>query len=143
MPIDDKGGNMNKKTVQKASEVKEYWSKEALKAKDDKENLRNQERGFRRAFYITAGKAGLKVVSALSDDKCCRLLAWLYVYGAANEDVIFGKLTDAIFYAQGRLNLLGGEEPNAELLPIFWGYMQDHTLALGSQPIRADRCICQ
>ena len=29
-------------------------------------------------FYRTAGLAGLKIIP---DDKCCRLLAWLYVYG--------------------------------------------------------------
>jgi hypothetical protein len=90
----------------------------------DKENRMLVEGNLRRDFYTTAAMAGLKV-SALSDDKCCRLLAWLYVYGGAHEDVIYGRLSGAIFYAQGRLNLRTGEVPSAELLPILQGYLQD------------------
>jgi hypothetical protein len=91
----------------------------------DKEKRMLAEGNLRRDFYITAAKMGLKVLSAMSDDKCCRLLAWLYVYGAAHENVIYGRLSGAVFYAQGRLNLFGGEIPNAELLPILRGYIKD------------------
>jgi hypothetical protein len=77
--------------------------------------------GFRRQFYRTAGLAGLKIIP---DDKCCRLLAWLHVYGGENEQVLDSKLSNAIFYAQGRLNLLGGEAPTVDLVPILQGYIK-------------------
>jgi hypothetical protein len=75
--------------------------------------------GFRRQFYVSAGLAGLKIIT---DDECCRLLAWLHVYGGGNEQVLDSRVSNAIFYAQGRLNLLGGETPNAGLLPVLQGY---------------------
>jgi hypothetical protein len=53
--------------------------------------------GFRMQFYVTAGLAGLKIIS---DDTCCRLLAWLYVYGGGNEQVLDSRVSNAIFYAQ-------------------------------------------
>jgi hypothetical protein len=77
---------------------------------------------FRMQFYVTAGLAGLKIIP---DDKCCRLLAWLYAYGGENEQVLDSRVSDAIFYAQGRLNLLGGETPNVDLLPVLQGYIKD------------------
>ena len=73
-------------------------------------------------FFRTAGLAGLKIIP---DDKCCRLLAWLYVYGGENEQVIDSRISNAIFYAQGRLNLLGGETPDVALLPVLQGYIKD------------------
>jgi hypothetical protein len=80
--------------------------------------------GFRMRFYATAGLAGLKIIP---DDKCCQLLAWLYVYGGENEQVLDSRVSDAIFYAQGRLNLLGGEKPNADLVPVLQGYIKEIT----------------
>jgi hypothetical protein len=84
---------------------------------------------FRRQFYVSAGLAGLKIIS---DDECCRLLAWLYVYGGGNEQVLDSRVSNAIFYAQGRLNLLGGETPDADLLPVLQGYIKDIT---GDNPL--------
>jgi hypothetical protein len=84
----------------------------------------NDMSGFRMQFYVTAGLAELKIIP---DDKCCRLLAWLYVYGGENEQVLDGRVSGAIFYAQGRLNLLGGERPNVELLPVLQGYIKSIT----------------
>jgi hypothetical protein len=78
------------------------------------------ESGFRRAFYITAAEAGLKIIP---DDKCCRLLAWLYGYDGENEQV--SEVSDTIFYAQCRLNLFSEEQPNPALLPILLGYLKD------------------
>jgi len=72
-------------------------------------------------LYETALSAGLPVISG---DKCCRLLAWLYVYGGGNEQVIEGKLNAAIIYAQKRLNILGGETPDAELMPVLTEYVR-------------------
>jgi hypothetical protein len=84
---------------------------------------------FRREFYTSAGLASLKIIP---DDKCCRLLAWLYIYGGGNEQVLDGRVSDAIFYAQGRLNLLGGEKPDADLLSVLQGYIKELT---GDNPL--------
>jgi hypothetical protein len=55
-------------------------------------------------LYAAAESAGLKI---LSDDKCCRLLAWLYVRGGGREEAVFdGRLNGAFLYAQKRLGLL-------------------------------------
>jgi hypothetical protein len=89
----------------------------------------NDMPGFRMNFYISAGLAGLKIIP---DDKCCRLLAWLYAYGGGNEQVLDSRVSDAVFYAQGRLNLLGGEKPNADLLPVLQGYIKEIT---GDSPL--------
>jgi hypothetical protein len=80
--------------------------------------------GFRMQLCVTAGLAGLKM---FPDDKCCRLLAWLYAYGGENEQVLDGRVSNAVFYAQGRLNLLGGETPDTGLLPVLQGYISDIT----------------
>jgi hypothetical protein len=77
--------------------------------------------GFRMQFYVTAGLAGLKIIP---DDKCCRLLAWLYVYGGENEQILDSRVSNAIFYAQGRLNLRGGEAPDVELVPMLQSYIK-------------------
>jgi hypothetical protein len=77
--------------------------------------------GCRMQFFLTAGLAGLKIYP---DDKCCRLLAWLLVYGGENEQVLDGRFSSAVFYAQGRLNLRGGEAPNTELVPVLQSYIK-------------------
>jgi hypothetical protein len=79
---------------------------------------------LREQLYATAESAGLRIIS---DDKCCRLMAWLYTYGGNNEQVLDGKVSFAIFYAQRRLNLFGGETPNTDLLPVLQGYIKDIT----------------
>jgi hypothetical protein len=79
---------------------------------------------LRAEFYRTAALNGMKIIS---DDKCCRLLAWLYVYGGGNEQVIEGKLSGHIMYAQARLNIDGGEIPDGELLPVLKHYINDIT----------------
>ena len=71
----------------------------------------------------TCESAGIKMIS---DDHCCRLLAWLYVYGGGNEAVTINmKLNKNIMIAQKRLNLLGGEVPNVELLPTLQSYIRE------------------
>jgi hypothetical protein len=76
---------------------------------------------FRKYFYETALLAGLPVIST---DKCCRLLAWLYVCGGENEQTVLdSRLRNALLYAQKRLNLLGGEIPDVELLPVLKSYI--------------------
>jgi hypothetical protein len=78
---------------------------------------------LRGQFYLTAGLNGLKIIP---DDTCCRLLAWLYVYGGGQEQVIDGKLSGHILYAQGRLNILGGGKPG-ELAGVMKEYIASVT----------------
>lgn len=76
-----------------------------------------------KAMLETAEQAFLKIVS---DDKCCRILAWLYVHGGGNEATTVNlKLNADILEAQKRLNLFGGEQPNSELLPLLQAYIKD------------------
>jgi len=82
------------------------------------------EYNLTRQLHDTCIEVGIK---PFSDDECCRCLAWLYVYGGANEQVLNGSIYQAISYSQRRLNLLGGEIPNAELLPILQDYMKSIT----------------
>ena len=73
-------------------------------------------------MLLTAESAGIKIVS---DDKCCRLLAWLYVHGGGNESTTINlKLNADIHEAQKRLNLYGGERVNVELLPTLQEYIR-------------------
>jgi hypothetical protein len=81
----------------------------------------NDISNLRRQFYTTAGLAELKIIP---DDKCCRILAYLFVYGGSNEQLIDSRVSDAAFYAQGRLNILGGEKPDAALVPILQDYIK-------------------
>jgi hypothetical protein len=74
---------------------------------------------LQRDLYQTAANIGLPIIPGLTDGKCCQLLAWLYIYGGAHEQAVFdSKITSAIFYAQARLNLFGGEIVNINLLPV-------------------------
>ena len=71
----------------------------------------------------TAAQCGIKIVS---DDKCCRILAWTYVHGGGNESTTVNlKLNADILEAQKRLNLFGGECVNAELLPTLQAYIKE------------------
>lgn len=82
---------------------------------EDKKELRSSPqsmRGFYSAMLNTAAQCGLKVVS---DDTCCKVLAWLYVYGGGYEVNYNTKLLADIRYAQKRLNVYGSEIPNPEL----------------------------
>jgi hypothetical protein len=77
---------------------------------------------IREQLYATAEYAGLKIIS---NDNCCRLLAWLYLYGGENEAVVVNDRQRNLFtQAQRRLNLFGGEIPNMELVPVLQGYIK-------------------
>lgn len=66
-----------------------------------------------RQLLDTAEQCGIKVVS---DDWCCKLLAWLLVCGGSSEMVTYNvKLREDILIAQKRLNVFGGKTPNKEL----------------------------
>ncbi len=76
-----------------------------------------------KAMLETAAQCGMKIVS---DDKCCRILAWLYVHGGGNESTTVNlKLNADIHEAQKRLNLYGGEKVNTELLPTLQEYIKE------------------
>ena len=77
---------------------------------------------LRRQFYETALPVGIPVISG---DKCCQILAWLFIYGGANEQTIINeRLRDSILYAQRRLNINGGELPDKELVPVLQSYIK-------------------
>lgn len=63
-------------------------------------------------------------IKPISDDTCCRLMAWLYKYGGGNEAVVYNvMLRTDILYAQKRLRLEGGETPDTELFPLLQSYL--------------------
>lgn len=65
-------------------------------------------------------------IKPLADDTCCKLLAIISVFGGEKEAVILNtKLHTDILYAQKRLNLFGGEIPNAELIPLLQQYIHE------------------
>jgi hypothetical protein len=80
-------------------------------------------REFYRQLLDTADSAGLQIIS---DDNCCKLLAWLYAYGGSVEAVIYNiRMNENIKYAQRKLNITGGEVPNEELLPLLKKYLDE------------------
>ena len=75
------------------------------------------------AIVETALNAGLQV---FSDEKCCRLMAWLLNIGGYTEESTHNsKLKADIFYAQKRLNILGGEIPTPENIPMIKKYHKE------------------
>ena len=71
-------------------------------------------------MYDTALQAGLPVIPF---DKCCRLMAWLYVYGGGCEQAVLDeRLRGALTYAQNRLCILGGERPDADAVKLIQEY---------------------
>ena len=80
---------------------------------------------LRKQLYETAIIAGMPLIS---ENKCCQLMAWLYIYGGANEQVVFDeRLRYSIFYAQKRLNIIGGEIPDQKLLLVLQNYIKSIT----------------
>jgi hypothetical protein len=80
---------------------------------------------FRQKLYETALSAGIQIISG---DKCCQLLSYLYVYGGENEQMTMdGRINSAMLYAQKRLNILGGEIPDVDLLPVLQDYIKSIT----------------
>jgi hypothetical protein len=74
-------------------------------------------------LLATAESAGLKI---LSDEHCCKLLAWTLAYGGGNEAVVNNLiLLENIRYAQRRCNVFGGEIVNPELIVILKQYLRE------------------
>lgn len=70
-----------------------------------------------------ADQCGLKIIS---DDFCCKLLAWVYMFGAETEMITYNvKLRTDISSAQKRLNIFGGEIPDKELSEKLRGYIKE------------------
>lgn len=64
----------------------------------------------------------------LSDEKCCQLMAWVLDIGGYTEESTHNiKLKTDIFYAQKHLNIIGGETPIAESIPVIKKYHQELT----------------
>ena len=73
-----------------------------------------------KSIIETAEQAGIKV---LSDARCCQLLAWVLEIGGYTEESTHNlKLNQDILMAQKRLNILGGETPNTEMVTILKKY---------------------
>ena len=82
---------------------------------------------LRKQLYETALSADLPVISI---DRCCQLLAWLYIFGGGCEQVVIDeRLRNDILYAQRRLNIDGGKVPNPDYLLILQDYIKSITLA--------------
>jgi hypothetical protein len=71
----------------------------------------------------TASQCSIKIIT---DDFCCKLLAWLYMFGAETEMVVYNVvLRTDIQEAQKRLNVLGGEVPNNALCNKMREYIKE------------------
>ena len=74
-------------------------------------------------LMATSELAGLKIIS---DDWCCKLLAWVLFYGGGNESVVQNnKLFVDIITAQTRLNIKGGEMSDVELVFVMKKYVEE------------------
>lgn len=69
---------------------------------------------FFEALVDTAERANIKIIS---DELCCKLLAWLLVFSGQYEVPYNQKLIQDLQITQRRLNIFGGEIPNKELVP--------------------------
>lgn len=74
-------------------------------------------------LMITCSQCGIKIIT---DDFCCKLLAWVYMFGAETEMVTFNvMLRTDIQEAQRRVNLFGSEIPNRELCNKVRNYINE------------------
>ena len=76
-----------------------------------------------RNMIMTCENAGIQFMSL---DTCCRLLGIVHTLGGNNE--IFThhyKLLEDVRYAQRRLNIFGGEIPDAEGIPLLKQYIYE------------------
>lgn len=64
-------------------------------------------------------------IKPISDDTCCKVLAWVYVCGGSYEVNYNVKLLTDIQYAQRRLNISGACVPDGELMPLLKLYVKD------------------
>lgn len=75
---------------------------------------------FYKALLITGEEAGINIIS---NERCCQLLAWVLEIGGYTEESTHNfKLNQDILIAQKRLNILGGETPNTEMVTILKKY---------------------
>jgi hypothetical protein len=75
---------------------------------------------LQRQWYEACYLSGVK---QLSDDECCQVLAWTYIYGS--EECIYNlKFNGAIMAAQKRHKILGSETPSAETVLTLQKYIK-------------------
>jgi hypothetical protein len=95
-------------------------------------------------LHTTAASAGMEMPS---DDKCCRLLAWLYSFGGECEATILNlKLNVDIGAALDRLNLHDGERSNAALFPALQRYvteLEDYINQKSDEPITEPKWLTE
>ena len=69
---------------------------------------------------LTAG------IPVMSEDKCARLLAVLYVYGGGDEQFVMNKnFTDDVLYIQKRFNVQGGCIPDTHFCVLLKKYVRN------------------
>ena len=78
--------------------------------------------GLLNDFYMTALEFDLPVIST---DKCCKILAWVYVYGGGHAAVVHNEsLKNSILYAQEKANIGGGKRPDGEFVKLIQHYLE-------------------
>ncbi|MCL1826824.1 MAG: hypothetical protein FWG20_02175 [Candidatus Cloacimonetes bacterium] len=74
-------------------------------------------------LYASALDCDLPIISK---EKCCQILAWVYIFGGGNEDVCMNKnFGSAIRYSQYRLNILGGEMIDIDYIETLQEYIRE------------------
>jgi len=77
-------------------------------------------------FWNAFNSIGVSIYPHMTDSYCCQLLAFLLVYGGENEKVVKDvALNVDMLIAQQRLNIYGGEIPNAELVGLMRRYIKE------------------
>ena len=63
--------------------------------------------------------------SMMSNGFAAKLLAWLYVYGGGNEEVVYNRgLVAGIAIAQQKFNIKGGKIPKKISIPLIRTYVR-------------------
>jgi hypothetical protein len=78
-------------------------------------------------FYTALLNTGHNIgIDVLSDDACCKLMAWVYAYGGGLEAVTQNERLNAdITHAQDRLNIKGGEIVTPHLFAQLKVYLKE------------------
>jgi hypothetical protein len=97
--------------------------KQTLNSTLTQHHIMKETREMLSEFFLALEQIGIR---RLSDEQCCRTAAWLLIYGGGCEAAVTDrKLNTDIRCAQKRLNIFGGEYPNAELLPMLQKYIKE------------------
>ena len=65
-------------------------------------------------------------VTIYSDELCCQVLAYVFVYGGGNEQVVYNTaFNQVIRIAQKKANIFGSEIPNIEYVALIQKYIKE------------------